>query len=132
MGYKVSQQKWNWLPKTPIDNNPLFFWPPNLRIIIKWYATMWLTISETILCFVISIISWFFLQPSLEICKDLYFSWMMQMFFRNFGIIFFVAGGLHLYFYSLKKQRNDLKYDSRDFSSGKRFTFNTSKRPSCK
>ena len=35
-----------------------------------------------------------------------------------------VAGGLHIFFYTLKKQNNNLKYDSRVISKGKQFTFN--------
>lgn len=124
MEHKVNKQEWDWHPKIPINNNPLFSLPINLKKIIKWYKSMWLTFSETIFCFVIAMVSWFFLQPSLEFCKEIYFSWIIQMFLRNFGIIFVVAGGLHLYFYTLRKQKNNFRYDSRDFTSGKRFILN--------
>ena len=34
-----------------------------------------------------------------------------------------VAGGLHLFFYTLKKQDNNLKYDTKVSDKSKRFTF---------
>ena len=34
-----------------------------------------------------------------------------------------VAGGLHLFFYTLKKQDDKLKYDSRSVAKSKKFTF---------
>ena len=125
MEQKTRNQEWNWLPKIPIDNNPLFSWPLNIKAIIKWYAPVWFSFSEIIFCLLVAIILCFFFQPTLETYKIFNFQWTFLIYIRNIGIMFLIAGGLHLFFYSFQKQNNDSRYDSRDFTKGKRFTFNS-------
>ena len=47
MEQKVRKQLWNWFPKFPIDNNSLFYWPLHIKTVIKLYASMWFSFSET-------------------------------------------------------------------------------------
>ena len=38
---ELKKEKWNYNPKIPIENNPLFSFPFLPKKIIKWYANMW-------------------------------------------------------------------------------------------
>ena len=71
MEKKLLRSEWNWHPKFPIENNPLFYWPLNIKKIIKWYIPMWVSFSETTFCMIVALISWNFLLPSFETCKEL-------------------------------------------------------------
>jgi len=125
MEKKLLRSEWNWHPEFPIENNPLFYWPLNIKKIIKWYIPMWVSFSETTFCMIVALISWNFLLPSFETCKELNYQWILIIYFRNIGITFLIAGGLHLYLYSYKKQENDFRYDIRNLSRGKRFKYNS-------
>jgi sterol desaturase/sphingolipid hydroxylase (fatty acid hydroxylase superfamily) len=115
---------WHWRPTVPIKQNPLFSWPISLKQIFKWYVSKWLSISISTFCLFIAVVFWFFFQSPLEIYNNLNFKWMILVYVRNLGIVFLLAEGLHLYLYSFKKQKKDLKYDARELSSSKIFTFN--------
>ena len=124
MQNESNKLEWNWHPKLPFENNPLFYWPLNFKKIFKWYSSMWLTVSEATILALFSILSWFYLQPSLEICQEFRFGWISQMYLRNLSLIFLVAGSLHLYFYKFGKQNNKLKYNSSELArNNKKFIF---------
>ena len=52
----------------------------------------------------ISIVTWLYLQPALERCVTFEIDWIAQMYARNLGLMIATAGGLHLYFYTFRKQ----------------------------
>ncbi len=119
----LNKQEWNYNPKIPIENNPLFSFPLIPKKIIKWYADMWAPLSETVFCLVFAIIYLVFL-PSIALFETLKFFPIFTIYLFNFTIMLIVAGGLHIFFYTLKKQEDNLKYDSRSVSNSKKFTFN--------
>ncbi|NNF81089.1 MAG: sterol desaturase family protein [Rhizobiales bacterium] len=122
---KPVREEWNWHPELPIGNSPVFDWPPRPVAAFRWFAKSWLRISEQSLFAVAAVIVWVYFQPALELCKELSLGWIAQVYVRNLVLMFVVAGGLHLYFISYKKQGKKLKYDLRDTaSSGRSFTFN--------
>ena len=120
---ELHKREWNFNPKIPIKNNPLFSFPFLLKKIIKWYVEMWAPLSETVFCLIVAIM-YLFLLPPLFLFKDLNFAAILKIYSLNLTIMFLVAGGLHLFFYTLKKQTNKLKYDSREAKDSKKFTFN--------
>ena len=120
---KLKKQEWNYNPKIPIENNPLFSFPFIPKKIIRWYVDMWAPFSETVFCLIVAII-YLLLLPPIELFKNLNFNSILIIYLFNITIMLVVAGGLHLYFYTLKKQDDKLKYDSRSFSNNKKFTFN--------
>ena len=120
---KIKKQEWHYHPKIPIENNPLFTFPFILKKIIKWYTDMWAPFSETVFCLIVAII-YLLLLPPMVLFKNLNFNLIIIIYLFNITIMLVVAGGLHLFFYTLKKQDNKLKYDSRSFSNNKKFTFN--------
>ena len=116
--------EWNYHPhpNQPIVNNPLFEWPLKPLEIFLWLRKSWLSISQHLLILGLSVFTWFYLQPALERCRTFAVDWIAQMYFRNLVIMVLVAGGLHLYFYSYKKQGKKLKFDKRDLNrNNKRF-----------
>lgn len=117
--------QWHYRPDLPLQVSPLFRLPWRPAAVIKWIVGSWLPISERLVVLGLALASWFFLHPSLERCKDFEPGWIAQIFLRNLGLIFLVAGGLHLYFYILRIQGDEGRHDARPLvKKGRQFTFN--------
>ena len=108
--------EWNWHPSLPIENAPLFAWPPDPSAIGRWFWRTWGPLSERALLVLISIATWLYLQPALERCVTLEVGWIAQVYARNLLLMVLVAGGLHLYLYRFKRQGRARKYDARDLA----------------
>ncbi len=122
-----SNSDWNYHPHPgqPIKNNPLFELPPQPLAIFMWLRKSWLTASEHLIMVAIAVVIWFYFQPALERCKEFAFDWIAQMYLRNMIIMIVITGGLHLYFYTYKKQGLKRKFDKRDLNrNNKRFDWN--------
>lgn len=123
---RASRQDWNWHPELPISNSPIFDWPPRPLAVLKWFSRSWLRISEQSLFALCAVIVWLYFQPALELCKELSFGWVAQVYGRNLVLMLAVAGGLHLYFYTYRKQGMALKYDPREMAGkGGSYSFNS-------
>lgn len=109
----------------PIDNNPLFEWPPQIGKIFTWYKAMWLKASEVTLMLAIAIISWFCLMPALIQFESPDVGVIGSMLLRNLLIAFIVAGGLYRFFNALKRQGNELCYDTTELVNQKCFDFDS-------
>ena len=109
---------WNWLPDEPVENSPLFSWPPKPRRIAAWVTGSYLTLSIRTFVLAIALISWLLLTPSPEVAKVLEPDWVLGLFGRNLAMMLIVAGGLHLYFYTLRKQGEKRKFDKREMAKG--------------
>ena len=120
---ELNKQEWNYNPTVPIQNNPAFTFPLIFKKIFKWYTNMWAPLSETVFCLFVGII-YFLLHPPVMLFENLNFNSILTIYLFNITIMIVVAGGLHLFFYTLKKQNNHLKYDDRIVSKSKKFTFN--------
>ncbi len=117
-------RQWQHRPPVPIQVSPIFSWPWNIKKIGAWILDSWFLITERTVIAAIAIISWFYFQPPLEVTKTLQFGWIFEMYVRNLVLMLLVAGGLHLYFYSWRKQEDRLKYDARKLAEKSRlFTF---------
>ncbi|NBR40658.1 MAG: sterol desaturase family protein [Alphaproteobacteria bacterium] len=102
----------------------MFALPPNFGAILRWTLRQWLVVTERSILVVISLLSWLFFQPSLEVTATLSADWIAALYIRNLLLMVAVAGGLHLYFYSRKTQGDALRYDKRDLSDQKKiFSF---------
>lgn len=112
--------KWNYRPDVPLGVSPLFQWPPHPLKILKWFWNGWFLISERLIIVAIATVSWFYLQPALERCKEFELGWMAQIYARNLGLMMLVAGGLHLYFYTFRKQGDRRRYDARELPKNSR------------
>ena len=122
---RPGRQEWNWHPELPIGNSPIFSWPPKPVAAIKWLARSWLQLSEQLIFAILAVVVWLYFQPALELCKELSFGWIAQVYVRNLVLMVVVAGGLHLYFYSYRLQGKRLKYDGRDMvRKARSYSFN--------
>jgi sterol desaturase/sphingolipid hydroxylase (fatty acid hydroxylase superfamily) len=103
-----------WKPPYPVKYAPLFDWPPKPFAIFKWLMSfpgfLWPWNSVWLL---ITLITWFYLQPSLARCAVLKPDWIAIMFVRNLALLWLVNGGWHLVLYTLKLQGSERKYDPR-------------------
>jgi lathosterol oxidase len=72
----------------------------------------------------LSILSWVYFHPALERCREFALDWMAQIYLHNLALMIIVAGGLHLYFYTWRRQADERRYDARPFPTNARvFTF---------
>lgn len=115
---------WHFKPDVPVGVSPYFQWPPNIASTLKWMISGWFPVSERLIILGLAIISSLFFHPALERSREFNIDWVSQIFVRNFVLMCMVAGGLHLYFYTFKKQGNRRKFDKRPFVENNRtFTF---------
>ena len=116
--------EWHFAPDLPIENNPLFTWPLDWRRIVAYNRDYWLTLSEVSLFLIVAVAGWALLAPLLGDMSSLSFSWIGMVLALNYGLVILVAGGFHLFFYTLRRQGDDRKY-VRQFGhrGGARFTF---------
>ncbi len=119
---RPADRQWNHQVQLPVQVSPVFIWPPNPRRILSWFWNSWFLISEKFILVGIAFVCWLYLHPALERCKQFEFGWIAEIHLRNLGLMFLVAGGLHLYFYTWKRQGNDRKYDARPLARGRAFT----------
>ena len=61
----------------------------------------------------------------METARTIEAGWVLQIFIRNLVLMILVAGGLHWYFHSGRKQGDERKFDSRELpAKGRIYTFN--------
>ena len=116
---------WDHHPPVPIPVSPLFTRPINLKSSLQWIIRSWIPITERLIILFLSILSWKLFHPTLQQAKTLEVSWIAEIYLRNLGLIFLVAGGLHLYFFVLNQQGNDKRFDARPLRrNASLFSFN--------
>ena len=96
----TQKEFWAWHPPLPLKGVPVFVWPPRSADALKHFVSLSFLWSILIPFGGIAIFTWVYLQPALERCVEFHADWILQMYARNLGLMFVVAGGLHLYFYS--------------------------------
>jgi sterol desaturase/sphingolipid hydroxylase (fatty acid hydroxylase superfamily) len=122
---KKKAKAWHYLPQLPLQVSGYFRRPFSFFAAIKWLFSSWFPLSERLIILAISLLSWAFFHPALEVCTELAPGWIAQIYVRNLVLMLVIAGGLHLYFYSYKKQGDALHYDARSQAQKhKKFTFN--------
>lgn len=120
----AERTEWNYAPDVPIQTNPLWQWPPRPVAAVKWFLDgwFWFTMNWTIIT--IAVLSYLFVSPTLDQAATLKFGWMLEILVRNLALTLAVAGGLHLWFHSWRKQGTEKKYDPRPFPrKGRMFDF---------
>ena len=104
---------WAWHPPLPLGPVPIFVWPPRPVAALRYLVSLTFLGSIMAPFGALAALSWFHLQPALERCAELRADWIFQMYARNLALMLLVAGGLHLWFYVLKRQGVERKYDPR-------------------
>jgi len=81
-------------------------------------------LTERFFILVAAILIWSFFTPSLDRAVTFQFDWMAEIWLRNFILVTAIAGGLHLWFFTFRKQDDDLRYDARPLArTSKKFHF---------
>ena len=120
----ATRSAWSWHPELPLPGSPVSVWPIKPFAFLKVLVGGWLPISEKLIIAALSILTWAWLSPALERCREFEFGWMAQIYVRNLLLLILVAGGLHLYLYTFRRQNSRFRYESRGFKHARRFTFN--------
>jgi len=107
-------REWHYHPDLPLRDPSIFRRPFDPKFIATWVAKNWLMLSERVMMVLLAIGLWYFAYPSLETTKELAFSWVVQIWVVNIGIMVLIAGGLHWYFNIRKGQGKQLKFDKRE------------------
>jgi len=111
---------WHWTPDEPVKLSPLFSWPLDFLAIMKWMNTSWAIMTVRVLILGISFATWYLLQPAIERAKTFQMDWMLEIWGRNLGLILLVAGGLHLFLFTFRRQDKERKYDPRPLAGKSR------------
>ena len=116
---------WNWHPDLPLEMPPLFDWPPRPLETIKFLLGKGFLISQFFLFALLAMVTWFYFLPPLNQWATFSVDWIVHVFILNTVLSLLVAGGLHLYFHTWKKQGTVHKYDRRELArKNKAFLFN--------
>jgi lathosterol oxidase len=107
---------WNWLPDEPVKLTPAFDMPPKPAALLVWLVASWHVMTTRVMVLLLAIASWYWLQPALERCKSFEFGWIAEIYARNMIFMLVVAGGLHLYFITFRKQDKERKFDPREMA----------------
>ena len=120
---KKNSSQWNYHPDLPLENYSLFSRSFGLRYLVAWFFRNWLHLGEKLLLVIIAALAWVFLYPPLEEAKIISFFWIFQTWLVNMFLMIAIAGGLHWYFYIIKGQSKNLKFDRRDPGTGRLWSF---------
>ncbi|WP_421724625.1 sterol desaturase family protein [Bauldia sp.] len=110
--YGKEDSRGHWSPNKPPSYGPFFDWPPNPRVLFKWffgfpgYFLPW-----NVLFAVAAILIWTYLTPSLETLQTFSLWWVALILLRNLGLTLFVYGAWHLWLYVWRKQGTLFKYN---------------------
>lgn len=125
-GSKPHKRPWHYTPPLPLQVSPYFRWPPDAGAVLKWIFDGWFPLSERLIVLLLSILCWVYFHPALERCREFGLDWMAQIYLRNLALMIIIAGGLHLYFYTWRRQGDERRYDVRPFPTNARvFTFHS-------
>ncbi len=118
-----NKSQWNYHPDLPLKNYSLFSRSFGLRYLVLWFFRNWLHLGEKLLLVIIATFAWLFFYPPLEEAKTLSFFWIFQTWLVNLLLMIAIAGGLHWYFYIVRGQSNNLKFDRRELGKGRLWNF---------
>ena len=115
---------WNYRPSEPLQNSPLFDWPPRPSAAIWWVVRRWVNITFYVVLGVCALAVYFFLQPEMVTMKTLSFDWVALIYVRNLTLMTVITGALHLRLITFGMQGEKLKFDARNMAKNNRiFTF---------
>ncbi len=110
----AQKEVWLWHPRLPIENAPVFDWPPRPLAILKYLFGKGFLLSQNFAFVLLAIITWFYLAPALERCVDFKVDWILQLYALNLALVVLMGSGLQLYFHTFKLQDSERKFDPRE------------------
>lgn len=109
---------WNFTPSLPLQMAPYYAWPLKPIASLVYLLRSWNPVGMRCLFLLGAIITWAFFTPDLNRAQTLSFEWIIEVWLRNFIILFSVAGGLHLLLWKFGVQGNEMRYDMRPMMKG--------------
>ncbi len=107
------RQVWNYTPRLPIRVAPYWDWPARPIAAAVYLLRSWNPVGMRFLFLFGAVITWVFFTPEISRAETLAFGWIAEVWVRNTLILFSVAGGLHLLFWSFHVQEDEFRYDMR-------------------
>ena len=101
----------------------MFVWPPRPVAAIKYLLSRAYLFSIVLPFSLFALITWAYLQPAIVRCVTFEFSWIAQMYLRNLMLFVLIVGGLHLYFFTFKRQRKQLRFSGQELGCDERKFF---------
>ncbi len=118
---RQSRQRWNYMPPdVPITQAPYCEWPIRPMVCLRYLVTSWMPQNDRIYYLLAAIGIWTWFTPSLDRTATFQFDWMAEIWLRNFTLVLTIAGGMHLWFFTLRKQDEALRYDARPLAKKSR------------
>lgn len=119
-----NERKKVWNHRGPVVFSPLFDWPPKPLEALLAITKRWVTLTRNVLFLLMAVCVYNFSLPNLPEMQTLSWHWILPTFARNIILMVLVAGGLHLFFFTLRGQGSKLKFDARErMEKSRKFTF---------
>jgi lathosterol oxidase len=120
----ISKKQDIWNHTAPVVFSPLFAWPPKPKAALLELTQRWGTISRNVLFLAMAFLVFWYLYPEDTAMRSLSLWWVGSIFLRNYLFMLVIAGGLHLYLFTFRLQKNRLKYDPREqLAKSRKFSF---------
>jgi lathosterol oxidase len=113
---RIARKIWHYKPDQPVRQAPYFEFPFSLINSLKYLYGVWRPFSQRFWLLLIAIGIWNWFTPSFERAASFELDWMLEIALRNLVIVLIVAGGLHLFLFTFRRQADDLRYDARPLS----------------
>jgi lathosterol oxidase len=113
---RIARKIWHYKPDQPVRQAPYFEFPFSLINSLKYLYGVWRPFSQRFWLLLIAIGIWNWFTPSFERAASFELDWMLEIALRNLVIVLVVAGGLHLFLFTFRRQADDLRYDARPLS----------------
>ncbi len=110
--YGTHTTRGEWRPSEPLAPAPIFVWPPRPKQFLNWLLAfsgfLW---PFDAVYFLITVITWLYLQPELSRTAEFRFDWIAQKHLRNLALLWLTAGGWHALLFTFKWQGTERKYN---------------------
>ena len=110
-GVSSAKLPWSWHPSLPIDYVPLFAWPPRPWDLLKFYLGRGFLWSVNLIFVGIAISAWLYLGADVAQWSAFKVGWVAQVYVLNLSLLVLVTGGSHLFFYTLRAQGEQHRFD---------------------
>jgi len=121
---EAGRASWHFRPDVPLRVSPFYDLPLKLGSILKYILRGWHPSGDRFYFLLIAIGIWAFFSPSVEQAAEFRLAWIFEIWVRNIVLVTVVAGGMHLYLFTFRRQQDEFRYDLRAYpAKGKGFLF---------
>lgn len=119
----AARKMWNYTPPLPITQAPYVEKPFNLKKSIAYFLWVWSPLSLRFYILLAAFAIWTWFTPSLDRAVTFSPDWMGEILLRNYVLVVTLAGGLHLWLFTFRKQKDELRFDDRGPGNQSKFHF---------